>query len=156
MQQPRSPLTVEQATDYAIALCNRAEYCRSEIVDRLMRRGLDADRANGVADALERERYIDDRRFAHAFVRQKFGLQKWARRKIEIELRRRHIDAEIIAEALEQIDPDDYQTTLIDTVKRKASKYRQPLDRASRMAIARYAIGRGFEPAAVFDAIKSL
>ena len=144
-------MTAEQALNYAATLCNRAEYCSAEITEKLRKKGLAPADIHIIIQKLIDLRLIDDSRYAHAFVRQKAQNQLWGRRKIAIELRRKRIDADIISNALDQIDKNDYLNTLKTVIARKARTLADPDDRTARAVIARYAISRGFEPSLVFD-----
>lgn len=148
-------MTPEQAYTYAAALCNKAEYCSAEIAAKLRTKGLDSADIADVLGTLHAQRLVDDRRYAMAFARQKFRNQLWGRRKIEIELRRKRIASDIIAEATAQIGEREYTAALRSIITKKARSYPAPPDRAARTSIARFAIARGFEPSLVFDAIAS-
>lgn len=143
-------ITAEQALTYAAALCNRAEYCSHEIAVKLLRKGLPDDELPDVLEVLQRHRLVDNTRYAHAFVRQKFRNQLWGRRRIELELRRKHIPGPAIAEALRQIDDDEYLAALRRLIARKKASCSTPLTPRDRQVIARFAIARGFEPSLVF------
>jgi len=143
-------MSPEEAYTYAAALCNKAEYCRFEILTKLRNKGLESSDASTVLQKLEEQRLVDDHRYAMAFARQKFRNQLWGRRKIDIELRRKHIAADTISDALGQISDRDYASVLRTIIAKKAKSYPRPLDRSARTAIARYAISRGFEPSLVF------
>lgn len=146
-------MTPEDAYNYAAMLCNKAEYCRSEIISKLRNKGLDQSDMPAVIQRLEEQRLIDDRRYAMAFARQKFRNQYWGRRKIEIELRRKRISPDTVSDAIAQINERDYSATLRAIIAKKAKSYPRPLDHAARTSIARYAISRGFEPSLVFPLI---
>ena len=148
-------MTPEQAYTYAAALCNKAEYCTAEIAAKLRTKGLDAADIANVLSTLHAQRLGADRRYAMAFARQKFRNQLWGRRKIEIELRRKRIPSDIIAEATAQIGEREYTAALRSIIAKKARSYPAPPDRAARTSIARFAIARGFEPSLVFHAIAS-
>ena len=45
-------------------------------------------------------------------MRDKYRFARWGRRKIELALRQKRVDADIIAEALEEIDEDEYTEVL--------------------------------------------
>lgn len=146
-------MTQEDAYNYAATLCNKAEYCRSEIISKLRNKGLDQSDIPAVIQRLEEQRLIDDRRYAMAFARQKFRNQYWGRRKIEIELRRKRISPDTVSDAIAQINERDYSAALRAIIAKKAKSYPRPLDHAARTSIARYAISRGFEPSLVFPLI---
>lgn len=147
-------ITSEQALTYATSLCNRAEYCSHEIAVKLLRKGLAEDELPEVLEVLQRHRLVDDERYAEAFVRQKFRNQFWGRRRIELELRRKHIAQPTIARALRQIGDEEYLDTLRHIIARKKAAYSTPLAPRDRQAIARFAIARGFEPSLVFPEIR--
>ncbi len=147
-------ITAEQALAYATALCNRAEYCSHEIAVKLLRKGLPDDEVPEVLEVLQRHRLVDDSRYADAFVRQKFRNQLWGRRRIELELRRKHIAQPTIARALRQIGDDEYLAALRHIIARKKATFATPLTPRDRQSIARFAIARGYEPSLVFPEIK--
>lgn len=149
-------MTVEQALDYASALCNRAEYCTSEIAAKLKAKGLTPPQVEETLAKLKSARLIDDKRYAGAFVRQKFRNQLWGKRKIETELRKKRIDHRIISAALAQISDSDYRQAVSQTVARKAASLGGATDAKTRTAIARFALSRGYEPALVFQALDSI
>ena len=60
--------TPETAYRYATGRCARAELCRADLRPKLLARGLAPDAAEALLDRLEREHYIDERRYAAAFV----------------------------------------------------------------------------------------
>lgn len=59
----------------------------------------------GRAAKLLADRFIDDNRYAEAFVRDKIRLSGWGARKIRTSLRLKGIAAAIIDEALARLDP---------------------------------------------------
>ncbi len=144
-------MTREEALTYTARLCNKAEYCRAEIATKLRTKGLSAGDIDAVVDELERQRLVDDRRFALAFVRTKFRNQLWGRRKIAIELQRRRIARTAIDEALAQITDHEYTAALRALIDRKTRTIATPVDAPARASLARTLIGRGFEPSIVFS-----
>ena len=52
-------------------LCSRREYCSAAVLGKLRQKGLDDKDAAAVLERLVRERYVDDARYARAFVRDK-------------------------------------------------------------------------------------
>ncbi|MDE6268922.1 MAG: RecX family transcriptional regulator [Muribaculaceae bacterium] len=141
-------LTVEEATARAEALCARAERCSHEILTRLASWGLSSSQASSVIDSLVSRRYIDDARFAAAFVRDKYRFARWGRRKIDLALRARRIPAPIIREALLEIDPDLYSSQLVAVLRSKARAMGPEMTDTfdGRTRLFRHAASRGFEP----------
>ena len=50
-------------------LCSRREYCSAAVLEKLRQKGLDDKDAAAVLERLVMERYVDDARYARAFVR---------------------------------------------------------------------------------------
>ena len=86
--------------------CARMEYCVSDIRRKALKalEG-DAEAAGRVVALLVEDRFVDDRRFAAAFAREKSALQGWGAVKIRFQLRGKGVSDEIITEALQEIDP---------------------------------------------------
>jgi len=87
--------------------CVRAECCSSDVYRKALKamEG-DAEAAARIVAALVRERFVDDRRYAAAFAREKSSLQGWGAVKIRFQLRGKGISDEIISEALREVDPE--------------------------------------------------
>lgn len=150
--------TPEEAYERMADACAHGEYCTAEVVERMRRHGVAPGYASGIAERLRRERYIDDRRFAYAFVRAKASLARWGRRKIVLALSSKHIPRETIDEALAEIDPDDYTAGLHTLLASKARQY-GPDTLATyegRTRLFRFAAARGFETDAIVAAIKAM
>ena len=86
--------------------CARMEYCESDIRRKALKamEG-DADAAGRIVGSLVADRFVDDRRYAAAFAREKSALQGWGAVKIRFQLRGKGISDDMITEALQEIDP---------------------------------------------------
>ncbi len=138
---------------WATSRCSQKEYCRSDIAQKLRTKGATSAEIEALLERLETERYIDEERYARAFVSDKFRFDHWGRIKIAYSLRQKGINAHTIEDALAQIDDDDYHQSLADFIasRRRTTKADSPY--ALNQKIARAAITRGFEPQMVFDAL---
>ena len=103
------PLTPEKAYSRATAACSRREYCRADWVRKFAEGGLAAEASAALLDRLAAEGYVDDRRFARAFVHDKVGSGQWGRLKAACALRARGVDGEAAAEALAAVDEEAYR-----------------------------------------------
>ena len=100
------------------------------------------------------ENYVDNTRYAAAFVADKFRFNKWGRIKIRYELLRKKIDKLVVEEALAGIDEVEYRKTArILIFQRKfeansAYEYRQKM--------MRYMFGKGFEPEIIDELLNEI
>jgi len=124
-------------------LCAGRECCRSDIRRKLA--VLAAEQAQEVIDALCREGYLDDARYARAFARDKSALQGWGSLKIKLALQRKQIDAADIAAALEAIDLPAADARMEQVLRAKWKTLDREEDRTRKEAkFFRYALGRGY------------
>lgn len=152
----RRPLTIDEYLPAIEALCARSEQCSFEIATRLRRRGFTADQISRVIDDLIDRRFIDDTRFARAFVADRFRFARWGRIKIRAALIARRIPAATITEALESIDTRDYALTAFRVIASRLARLDHSLPRHElRRRLARFALSRGFEPSLIFKVLNS-
>lgn len=141
----RKPKTAEQALRSLMRLCARSEKSSGDAL-RLMSQWQvpQAERA-GVLDRLLRERFIDDGRYAEAYVREKSRLSGWGARKIAMQLRQKGVAQDIIAEALKLLDSDVELPRLVEKLRRKMRTTKYSSDYELRGKLLRYALSLGFD-----------
>lgn len=132
------------------ALCAQAEHCEQEMRDKLKRWELDTAAADRIIARLQKERYIDDARYARAFVKDKIRYNKWGRRKVEQALWQKRIADDIRQQVLGEIDENEYLDVLRPLLKQKRRTTKAENDYALNQKLVRFALGRGF----TFDLIR--
>ena len=133
--------------------CARMEYCISDVRRKALKalEG-DADAAERIVASLVRDRFVDDRRYAAAFAREKAALQGWGVVKIRFQLRGKGISDEIITEALQEIDPAKAASKLD---KLAADRYRLLKDDPQcRLKLLKALLSRGYGYDEVEAAVK--
>lgn len=125
------------------ALCASAEYCEYDL--RKKARNWEVSSLDAVISRLRKERFINDERYARAFVRDKFRYNHWGRVRISQELKMRMIDSSIIEEALQEIPEEDNLSTLRRLIDSKRRTVKGKSDYDIRCKLIRFALGRGFQ-----------
>lgn len=135
--------------------CSKAEYCSSDVRRKALKamEG-DSEAASRIVEALVRERFVDDGRYAAAFSREKSSLQGWGAIKIRFMLRSKGIPDEIISAALEEIDSGKAERKLDKIVSDKARLLEG--DPQKRLKLLKFALGRGYSYDEVEKAIDRL
>lgn len=146
----------DKALSRVAALCSRSEQCESDIRDRLTRWEVDAHEADAIIKRLRQEHYIDDERYARAFVHDKFLYNGWGPVKLTAMLRQKQLPHEAITQALEQFSTDDYHNTLQRLLAGKLRDVASREPRLARAALLRFAAGRGFPAQMCYDAVNDL
>lgn len=142
-------MTADEILYKLAAKCSISEQCLSDIETKLSRYDLTEEERTRILRHLIEEKYIDDCRYAEAYVRDKYRFNKWGRIKIAQGLRMKGIDSETINNAMGAIDEDEYLEILRDLIKTKRKSTRGKNDYEINGKIARFAVGRGFEYAAI-------
>ena len=131
------------------AKCAVSEYCRADIRKMMSRWELPEGVADKIVKRLQDERYIDEQRYAHAFVRDKFRYNHWGWIRIEQELRRRNIPQEYIDEAKEEISDDDNLEALRKIIDSKRPTIKGKNEYEVNAKLFRFALSRGFSYSAI-------
>ena len=142
--------TEEEAFLQLAALCANAEHCQYEMLEKMKRWELSDEAQARVMARLIEERYVDDRRYARAFVKDKIRYNKWGHRKVQQGLWMKRIDKEIQDEVLDDIDEKEYLDVLKPLLKQKRKSIKANSDYELNQKLVRFAYGRGF----TFDIIR--
>ena len=143
-------MTEQEAFLRLTALCAQAEHCQQEMRDKMKRWTVDETVQNRIIARLVKERYIDDERYARAFVKDKIRYNKWGRRKVQQALWLKRIDADIQQKVLDEIDEKEYLDVLRPLLKQKRKTIKAQSDYELNQKLLRFALGRGF----TFDIIR--
>ena len=136
--------TEQEAYLTLTALCASAEHCQWEMKEKMRRWELSDEAQARIMERLVKERYVDDERFARAFVKDKVRYNKWGRHKVEQALWQKHIDETIRQQVLDEVDDDDYLQVLRPLLQQKRRSTKASSDYELNMKLIRFAISRGF------------
>ena len=156
MNKPKQSLTPSQAMARASALCAGCEQAPAEIREKLVKWGLNTSEADKVINDLKEQGFIDEARYAHAFVNDRIAFNGWGRIKIAYQLRQKGIPQPLIDEAMTAIDDERYRERLLELLQGKwrSVKGREP--RAAWAAMMRFAVSRGFETGIAGECVKQI
>lgn len=126
------------------ALCAKGEHCQQEMLEKMRHWGVDEEEQAEVMARLVSERYVNDERFARAFVHDKLVYDQWGRRKIEQALWLKRIDKDIAATVLDEIDDEDYIAVLRPMLRQKRKSTTGRNDYERNLKLIKWAMGRGF------------
>lgn len=150
--------TPEQRSAYlkATAICSRGETCSFDIQEKMKKWGLEDEDARAVIKQLKEEKYIDDERFARAYVKDKFRFNHWGRQKIAFMLYSKKIGKDIQEAAFEEIEDESYLEQLAKLLKDKEKTIKATDAYDKRNKLMRFAMARGFESDKIYAAFKAL
>lgn len=156
--KPREPKTksATQALAALQRLAARSEKSSGDAMRLMQRWGVPETERRGVLARLIKERFIDDSRYAEAYVREKSRLAGWGERKIAMQLRAKGISQEIVKQALGAIDGDSQRLRLEDKLRRKLKSIKAVNDYELRGMLLRYALSLGYDYDTSSDAVQSV
>ena len=145
--------SAEQALRLLMNMAARAERSSGDALRLMKRWGVDDNDAQRVLQRLIAERFIDDSRYAAAFVREEINLSGWGSYKIVAALRRKGVDNRIIENALSQYGSVDMEERLQGLLEKKIKtvKYRDTSD--LRAKLFRFAASRGYDYSTAMQAV---
>lgn len=146
----KKEMTEQEAYLQLAALCAQAEHCQQEMRDKMKRWEIDETVQNRIIARLVKERYIDDERYARAFVKDKIRYNKWGRRKVQQALWQKRIDDDIQRRVLDEIEEKEYLDVLRPLLKQKRKTIKAQSDYELNHKLMRFALSRGFS----FDIIR--
>ena len=148
------PLSPDQVLDKMAKYCAYQERCVKDVTDKLRSFEISQKDQDEILRYLMDNRFVNDERFAHAFVRGKINQSGWGLNKIRFHLMQKGIAKEIIEDALQGTDEETYRQRLIDILKTKARTVKAENDFEKKRKLAAYAIQKGFEANLVWEILK--
>lgn len=145
MERKKHIYTEQEAYQKLSALCAMSEQCCHDVMMKMKRWEVAQEVAEKMVARLVKERFIDEERFAKAFVRDKFRYNHWGRVKIELELRKKKIAQRHIEMGLEELQEEDNLNTLRELIQKKRPSVKGKNEYEIRGKLIRFALGRGFQ-----------
>jgi regulatory protein len=148
--------------DPKVAKLKAADYCayqersQQEVRDKLYTYGLHQNEVEEVISELIQENFINEERFAKAFIGGKFRMKGWGKRKILQSLKPHKISDYCIKKGLEEIDPDAYYATLKKHAEKKLPSLKGQNDYIIRGKLSQHLVMKGFESDLIREAIQEV
>ena len=147
------PVTPAQALEKLPHFCAYQERSHQEVRSKLLKLEVYGDDLENIIAQLISDDFLNEERFAKAFAGGRFRMKGWGRKRIEMELKKRAVSGYSIRKALEQIDEGEYMAALERQAEKKAASLNESDAYIRKNKVARYLIGRGFEPQLVWDVL---
>jgi len=157
MDSPKTKKITDQNVGKAKAehYCAYQERSQQEVRDKLYEWGLWPDAVENIIISLIGDNYLNEERFAKAYVQGKFKQKGWGRIKIKQGLKFKRVPDVLIKKALQTIDGDAYLLTLQKVLTKKAGTVTEKHPLKRRYKLQQYAMSRGFEADMIADVLKA-
>ena len=149
-------MTEQQILTKLTAACSKAEHCKEDMRRKMERWEVAEDVQEKVIAYLEKERYIDEERYARYFIRAKKEYNHWGERKIEQALYMKRIPNVIYEPILKEICNNDFYDILKSLLQNKKRSVKASSDFELRGKLIRFAMQRGFTYDQILEVINDL
>lgn len=145
---------IDEAREKIRAFCAYRERSQREVSDKLYEYGFYEETRNELISELIQENFLNEERFARAYVRGKFRIKHWGRKKIEQGLFYHQLSDYVMRKAFSEIPENEYLQTLEQVIEKSWRNTRLKDSFQRKGKVASYAIRRGFEPELVWEVLK--
>ncbi|MFI3302279.1 MAG: regulatory protein RecX [Rikenellaceae bacterium] len=152
----RKVKSAERALEDLMRECAKAEKSSGDARRLMSRWGVSNIEREGIIEQLKAMKFIDHRRYAEAFVRDKINLSRWGTQRIRLELSRKEIESEIIDEVLASLNKDIMQERLLSALEKRmrTTKYKDTYDLKTKLL--RYGASLGYDYTMLSEAIAKI
>lgn len=138
------------------SICAKSEQCPFDLRKKMKKWEVDEDTQVKIISYLKKENYINEHRYAEAFIRNKVEYNKWGRYKIEQALRFKLIPKEIYGAFLDDISDDKYEDILLPLLRKKLKLIKYNSAYEAKTKLLRFALQRGFTMEQILNHIDSI
>lgn len=146
------PVALQKLRKY----CAYQERCHQEVKTKVLSWNFPYRVAEQLVVQLIEEGFLNEERYAKAFVGGKFRQKGWGRLKIVNALKQKGISPYLIKSSLKEIGGDDYQTKLELLLKKKMPTLKAENEWVMKQKLARFALTKGYESEMVWAVINSI
>ena len=151
----RSPkYSLLEAKQKIEAYCAYQERCDFEVRKKLNSWNLYQDDIDALIADLIINNFLNEERFAEAYVSGKFRIKKWGRNKIRQSLKQKKISEYSIQKGLGQINEVEYLETLKSLAEAKVVKGKSAWEKKAKLT--RYLSSKGFESDLIYLQVKDM
>ncbi len=143
--------TVDEAQKKLEHYCAYQERCHKEVRNKLREMRMIPEAIDNIVVHLIQHNFLNEERFAKAYVRGKFRIKKWGKNRLVRELKFREISKYSIDTALKEIDLEDYYITLDELTKKRIAQVKEKNIYKKKKKVADYLLYRGWESHLVYE-----
>lgn len=148
--------TVDEALKKMERYCSYQERCHKEVVQKLRSMRMIPEAIDHIVVALMNNNYLNEERYAKAFVSGKFRIKKWGKQRLTRELKQKEIGKTLINIALKTISDAEYLQTFHELAEKKAISIKETNVLKKKKKLADYLFYRGWESHLVYDKVNEV
>ena len=152
----KQKITKEKALKKVMRICSNQEKCKFDIKEKLFKLGLESIFVNEIIEQLENENFINEERYCKFYVKDKYKLSKWGRKKIEFNLKQKQITEKNIQKALLEINEELYEKIFKEELLKKQRLLKTNDLIKQKTKLLNFAQSRGYENDLIFKIVDKI
>lgn len=156
MQKLKKDKTPDEALASMMKLCAKAERSSGDARRLMYRWGIEKSAQEKILKRLTEQKFIDDERYAAAYVREKMRFSGWGAYKMRAALSAKGISREIIDRAVGSLDEEILDTRLEKYLRRKKQLLKATTPYEIHSKLMRYGLSLGYDYEKVSDAVEAI
>lgn len=152
----KKTFTLDEAKRKLESYCAYQERSHQEVIHKLRDMQMIPEAIDVIIGHLLEHNFLNEERFARAFVRGKFNIKKWGKQRLTLELKKRDISKINITLAFKEIDDSIYIEMFNELAEKKVKNIKESNIYKKRKKLADYLLYRGWESHLVYEKVNQL
>ena len=148
--------TVDEALEKLMRFCAYQERCHQDVRNKLRSMNMIDDAIDHIIVKLIEDDYLNESRFAITFVRGKFRIKKWGKKRLISELQKKGLSKFTINQAISEIQEEEYIRTFHELAEKRVQALKDSDKRKQMRKLADYLLYRGWEAHMVYEKVREL
>jgi len=136
--------------------CAYQERCMQDVEKKLSDWGFYGAQSDNLIADLIVNNFLNEERFASAYVSGKIRIKRWGKLKIKINLKQKKISDYSIKKAFKEIDEDEYLENLNHLAIKKFEQVKGKNQWDKKAKLQRYLISKGYENQLIYEVLNDL
>jgi len=153
-QKPNKVSSMSEALKKLEKYCAYQERSHKQVFQKCRDYGLTEDEANQILIELISSNFLNEQRFAEAYVKGKFKIKSWGKQKIVQGLNTAGVSKKLIENTIEEIDPKAYRDTLIHLANKKRATLKTGTEFEKVIKIHRFLLSKGYKYDEISEVLK--
>lgn len=154
MQDSNKIYDLDKAREVIRKYCAYQERSQKQVRQRLQKMGLIEEAVDLLISECIQDNFLNEERFAKAFVCGKYSIKGWGRKRLERELKMHEVSEYCMRKAMEQLDEDDYSEKLESLALKKWNQTHETNRFKKGKKVVDHLLRRGYESDAVWTLVR--